>query len=345
MMTRRGAAVKEDGAFISVQNGINDYRLAESVTGGASRCVGCVTTVGNGCLQPGEVIRWDRAPHAFKFGEHDNSVTPRLHELKALFDREGSVTGGAEITENLWGARWSKLATNCYINVTAGLSGYKTFQVRTLATAIPIATAMAAECCQVAEALGVKIEPVMGLGPEFYTEALEGDPTNIINVLKEQAGARGLDAMASMLQDVTKHRRTEVCLPLSYSEPLLGTTDGRAACVGCPDRLHQRPGCGRGPQGRRAHSLLRRLHRHGPRRWRGQHRAGPRESGGGHRVHGRGRAGVHRVVPCAVRGDHRRGGHRGGGTRRQALTRADLLAPQCQCVSALELDVGFHSSL
>ena len=169
MMTRRGAAVKEDGAFISVQNGINDYRLAESVTGGASRCVGCVTTVGNGCLQPGEVIRWDRAPHAFKFGEHDNSVTPRLHELKALFDREGSVTGGAEITENLWGARWSKLATNCYINVTAGLSGYKTFQVRTLATAIPIATAMAAECCQVAEALGVKIEPVMGLGPEFYT--------------------------------------------------------------------------------------------------------------------------------------------------------------------------------
>ena len=35
--------------------------------------------------------------------------------------------------------------------------------------------------------------------------------------------------MASMLQDVTKHRRTEVCLPLSYSEPLLGTTDGLRA--------------------------------------------------------------------------------------------------------------------
>jgi hypothetical protein len=45
---------------------------------------------------------------------------------------------------------------------TAGLSGYKTEQVRTLPSAIPLATCMAAECCQVAKALGVEIEPVMG---------------------------------------------------------------------------------------------------------------------------------------------------------------------------------------
>ena len=49
--------VKESGAFISIQNGINDYRLAAAVNGGASRCIGCVTTVGNGCLTPGEVAR------------------------------------------------------------------------------------------------------------------------------------------------------------------------------------------------------------------------------------------------------------------------------------------------
>lgn len=111
--------VKPDGAFISIQNGINDYRLAESVEGGASRCIGCVTTVGNGCLKPGEVIRWDTADHAFKFGEHDNTVTSRCLELTALFNLPGAVTGGAEVTENLWGARWSKLATNCFINVVS----------------------------------------------------------------------------------------------------------------------------------------------------------------------------------------------------------------------------------
>ena len=70
------AHVKPDGAFISVQNGINDHRLAASVTGGAARCIGCVTTVGNGCLQWGEVIRWDRQRKSFKFGEHDGSITP-----------------------------------------------------------------------------------------------------------------------------------------------------------------------------------------------------------------------------------------------------------------------------
>ena len=60
------------------------------------------------------------------------------------------MSGGAEVTDNLWGARWSKLATNCYINVTAGLSGLKTMGVRTLPSAIPLATSMAAEACQVA---------------------------------------------------------------------------------------------------------------------------------------------------------------------------------------------------
>jgi 2-dehydropantoate 2-reductase len=156
--------VKPDsGAFISIQNGINDYRLAATVTGGAARCIGCVTTIGNGCLTPGEVIRWDRQSHCFKFGEHDGSITPRIRELKQLFDL--GVTGGADVTENLWGARWSKLATNCFINVTAGLSGLKTMEVRTLPSAIPLATAMAAEACQVAQAMGVSIEPVMGLRP------------------------------------------------------------------------------------------------------------------------------------------------------------------------------------
>ena len=65
---------------------VNDYRLAASVTGGASRCVGCVTTVGNGCLKAGEVIRWDIQHHAFKFGEHDNSITPRVLELVELWN-------------------------------------------------------------------------------------------------------------------------------------------------------------------------------------------------------------------------------------------------------------------
>ena len=40
--------------------------------------------------------------------------------------------------------------------------------------------------------------------------SLEGDPSEIIAVLKEQAAGRGMDALASMLQDVIKHRRTEI---------------------------------------------------------------------------------------------------------------------------------------
>ena len=50
----------------------------------------------------------------------------------------------------------------------------------------------------------------MGLGAELYTAALEGDPTPLLIALQEQALLRGSDAKASMLQDVLKHRRTEI---------------------------------------------------------------------------------------------------------------------------------------
>ena len=52
--------VKPDGAFISIQNGINDYRLAESVEGGASRCIGCVTTGAERGVAVGCEVRFSR---------------------------------------------------------------------------------------------------------------------------------------------------------------------------------------------------------------------------------------------------------------------------------------------
>eukprot|EP01050_Picozoa_sp_SAG11_P007493 SAG11_NODE_627_length_8087_cov_3.567852_2_plen_214_part_00 len=60
--------------------------------------------------------------------------------------------------------RWSKLAVNCFINVTAGLSGLDTTSVRTLPSAVPLAASMATECINVAQAQGIEVEPVMGLG-------------------------------------------------------------------------------------------------------------------------------------------------------------------------------------
>jgi hypothetical protein len=45
---------------------------------------------------------------------------------------------------------------------------------------------------------------------ELYTDAMQGEPSEIISVLKAQAAGRGTDALASMLQDVIKQRRTEI---------------------------------------------------------------------------------------------------------------------------------------
>ena len=47
---------KPEGVFVSLQNGINDYRLASAV-GGAHRCIGGVVTAAVGCLTAGECTR------------------------------------------------------------------------------------------------------------------------------------------------------------------------------------------------------------------------------------------------------------------------------------------------
>ena len=100
-------------------------------------------TAAVGCFEPGRIHRWDSNPQAFAFGEQDNAESDRIVQLKQLFDTAG--VGGAKVTTNLWGARWSKLALNCFINVSAGLSGYSSQNVRTSSLTVPLGCMMAAE--------------------------------------------------------------------------------------------------------------------------------------------------------------------------------------------------------
>ncbi|MEX0763515.1 MAG: 2-dehydropantoate 2-reductase [Dehalococcoidia bacterium] len=189
---------------LSVQNAINDDRVA--AVAGRERTVGCITTIGAGCYEPGHVVRTDSYPLGFKIGELDGSETERAQEITALM---GHVAD-AKLTTNLWGERWSKLGVNCMTNSLAGLTGYGTAQVRTIPEVRRVAVQIGAETFRVAAKLGMEVGLVYGAESSLYIDAAEGRRVEELElVMMGQANGAG-NGKPSLLQDVLKGRRTEI---------------------------------------------------------------------------------------------------------------------------------------
>ena len=196
--------VREDGAVVDFQNGINDERVA--AIAGRERTLGCVITIGCGMYDPGHCIRTDTRELGFKVGELDGSDSDRARDIAAIINH----VAGAESTTNLWGERWGKLAVNCMANPIAGLSGYGSGEVRARDETRWLCTRIAAEVVQVGRAYGHQIDAVWGIPSQKFVDVANGaDPTELDAELI--AGAQQLGAgRPSFLQDVMRGRRVEI---------------------------------------------------------------------------------------------------------------------------------------
>ena len=195
---------RPDGVVVDFQNGINDHRVA--AVAGRERTLGCVILISAGMYEPAHAIRTDRGNAAFKIGEHDGHDSPRARRLAEIL----SAVAPAEVTTNLWGERWSKLALNCMLNPLAGLSGLGTAEVRSDPTTRRLAASIGAEVVRVGAALGHRIEPILGIAAKRFAEA--SGPVDV-EVLGREIAADAQSRSGgrpSMLQDVMKGRRTEI---------------------------------------------------------------------------------------------------------------------------------------
>ena len=198
--------LKPGGAYVDFQNGINDYRLAETV--GAENCLGCVITIAAGCYEPGLVERTDSNSVAYKIGEHDGADTKRARELVEILS---SASEGVFFTDNLWGERWAKLAINCMVNPIAGITGLTSDKVRTDPRIRDIRTQVGAEVIRVGRALGHQIGDLLGVPAQMFIDAAEGRNIEDLEIEMEKvASSAGTGGRASFLQDVIKHRRTAI---------------------------------------------------------------------------------------------------------------------------------------
>ena len=201
-----------DGCAVSLQNCMNDERLAGVV--GWGRTLGCIASkIMVDLHEPGRVHRGvakgGRDYTIFRIGEVHGRITERATAIAKLLEHADS----AKTTTNLWGERWSKLVANCMENGMSAATGLPGNGVMRSDAHRRLLIRLAGEAVRIGQAAGYALEPVVGVDPEKFALAGEGDAgamAMIEEILLAQSKKRSDTQVASMGQDMRKGRRTEI---------------------------------------------------------------------------------------------------------------------------------------
>jgi 2-dehydropantoate 2-reductase len=197
------------GFVVCAQNSINDETIARIV--GYERTVGLImSAITVHLVEPGHVVRGappgrDRGYDVFRVGELNGAITPRAKLIAEMMD----CIDASRVSTNLWGERWSKLATNCMGNTLTAMSGLAAVDLQQVAPRFPVLRdEVVREIVAVGTALGVDIEPIGGKAAQDWL-AMPGldaiDPAGPTAGTIEPTGFP-----PSTLQDVRKGRKTEI---------------------------------------------------------------------------------------------------------------------------------------
>jgi 2-dehydropantoate 2-reductase len=199
-----------DGLIVSSQNCWPDPIVA-SVTG-AQRTVGLIMSkIGVALWKPGEVERGlekgqGQGHDVFRVGEHDSRITPRAKRLAEML----SVIDGSQVTDNLWGERWSKLCANAMGNPVTAMSGLGSFEVASSEAGRAITIHLAGESARVGIALGYRVPKFNGESAERWADCARRETWEALDAMLTPKSATGRNWRASMAQDVAKGRPTEI---------------------------------------------------------------------------------------------------------------------------------------
>jgi len=200
------------GYVASLQNGINEERVAGVV--GWGRTIGCIASkIAVELIEPGKIQRnvalGGKDHTVFRVGEPHGRITERIKEVRDLL----ALADSAEVTDNLWGQRWSKLVINCMRNPIAAATGRGgNANDRDKHTRM-LALGLASEAIAVGKAHGYQLDKIYGMEHQDIHAAYAGDKSALERceaVLFESVATRSDEQRPSMGQDMYKHRRTEI---------------------------------------------------------------------------------------------------------------------------------------
>ena len=201
-----------DGFCVSLQNGINEERMASVV--GWGKTVGCIaSTIAVELDGPGHINRNVKLGGAermiFSVGEVHGRVTPRAEKLSEML----ACVDSSEVTTNLWGKRWSKLMVNCMRNPVSAATGRGGNANDRDDHTRRLAVRLAGEAGRIGVALGYKLGLVYKIEPELLMAAEQGNGDAMAQCeekLLANMTFRNDDQRPSMGQDMQKGRRTEI---------------------------------------------------------------------------------------------------------------------------------------
>lgn len=223
--------LEPDGAMVCLQNGLCE----EHVHGvaGSDRTIGAIIAWGASMLAPGVYERTSGG--GFVIGRLDGGGDPRFWPLKDLLDPIGETA----VSNNLRGARWSKLAINCAISSLGTIGGQRLGALIGYRFVRRLALEVMTEAVAVARAQGVVLEKVAGTIDLDWVALTPGDvrsgsPSLVAkHALLLAVGAKFRRLRSSMLAAIERGRRPAV-------DFLNGEVVARAEAEGIPTPLNQR---------------------------------------------------------------------------------------------------------
>jgi 2-dehydropantoate 2-reductase len=202
------------GCIVSMQNCINEERVASVV--GWGRTLGVIVGGGVGVdlYEPGHIRRgYMRRPDAVGFyvGEPNGRITARAEAIAAILND----VDNAKATGNLWGERWTKLCVNAMRNGVSAATGMGGNERDRHDAVRRVCIKLGGEAVRVGQALGYKLGKVGALPPEALARASEDDRGAMgeiegLLLSAAEGGGRAPYQRPSMAQDMAKGRRTEI---------------------------------------------------------------------------------------------------------------------------------------
>ncbi len=195
--------------FVCFQNGLMEERI-EAIVGGA-RVVGAVVAFGATMIEPGKV---EQTSHGgFTIGRLDGAIDPVLQMVEGIL----AAVGPVEVTTNLRGARWSKLAINCAISSLGTIGGDRLGALMRHRFGRRLCLEVMTEVTQVAQKSGVRLEKVSGtldlewLALDDEERLLPGSPSLLAkHTVLLAVGAKYRRLRSSMLSAIERGREPAV---------------------------------------------------------------------------------------------------------------------------------------
>ena len=157
-------------------------------------------------------------------------MTERATEVAELLRAADS----SKVTTNLWGERWSKLVVNSMRNGLSAATGLSGNQRDLTEGPRWLSIRLGSEAIRVGQALGFRLEKMLGMDPEMLARAGEGNQdalAEIVDTLVTNAKTRSDEQRPSMAQDMAKGRRTE-------TDFINGYVAERGEYIGVPALTH-----------------------------------------------------------------------------------------------------------